>query len=232
MGVSVTALRRRLTGGGARPSLFYAKVQFPGGLLKKILNLDEDAQDDITFFMQNAVIPESTLQTVTQPFLGRNLKIPSIDRDFQSFQTQILNDENYRIRHFFESWIEILAPGKAIFEATSDFGGNGTDNGQVFGGLEVHQMTKSGGVSSDSVNGSDRKYLGSYYFVDAYPTQVSDITLSWGEQNTIETFGVTFDYQYWHKIPDKQPEAQPYDETVLEKIDKAENWAGVDTNPN
>ena len=232
MGVSVTALRRRLTGGGARPSLFYAKVKFPQGLLNRILNLDEDEEKDITFFMQNAVIPESTLQTVTQPFLGRNLKIPSIDREFQSFQTQILNDENYRIRHFFESWIEILAPGKAIFEATSDFGSTSPSGGQVFGGLEVHQMTKSGGVSQDVENGSTPKYLGSYYFVDAYPTQVSDITLSWGEQNTIETFGVTFDYQYWHKLPDDEPESQPYDEKSLTAIDKAENWAGVDTNPN
>lgn len=229
MGVSVTALRRRLTGGGARPSLFYAKVEFPQGLLGKILNLDAEAEKDITFFMQNAVIPESTLQTVTQPFLGRNLKIPSIDRDFQSFQTQILNDEDYRIRHFFESWIEILAPGRAIFEATSDFGSG--VNGQVFGKLQVHQMTKSGGVSADSANGSDRKYLGSYYFADAYPTQVSDITLSWGEQNTIETFGVTFDYQYWYKEPDVEPEAQPYAESTLDSVDKAENWAGVDTNP-
>ena len=123
-----------------------------------------------------------------------------------------------------------MAPGRAIFEATSDFG-TGV-NGQVFGTLEVHQMTKSGGVSSDSVNGSDRKYLGSYYFADAYPTQVSDITLSWGEQNTIETFGVTFDYQYWYKDPNVEPADQPYAENSLESVDRAENWAGVDTNPN
>ena len=109
MGISVTALRKKLTGGGARPSLFYSRVEFPPGLLtgaNKILGLDDTQQNDISFFMQNATIPESTVQMISQPFLGRQVKFPSIDREFTQFSTTIINDEDYKIRHFFV-WIEV-----------------------------------------------------------------------------------------------------------------------------
>ena len=125
MGISVTALRKKLTGGGARPSLFYSRIEFPAGLKsatgKKILGLNDTEEKDISFFMQNATIPESSVQMISQPFLGRQVKFPSIDREFAAFSTTIINDEDYKIRHFFESWIEIMAPGRAIFDATSAF---------------------------------------------------------------------------------------------------------------
>lgn len=249
MGISVTALRKKLTGGGARPSLFYSRVEFPPGLLtgtNKILGLNDTSQSDISFFMQSATIPESTVQMISQPFLGRQVKFPSIDREFAAFSTTIINDEDYKIRHFFESWIEIMAPGQAIFDATSSFG-SGT-NGSVFGKLEVHQMQKNGGVSTfteasgsqeeESTNSStDPKYLGSYYFVDAFPISVGEIALDWSTQNQIETFTVNFEYQYWYKDPSDAGEGTEHSDPTNSPFQPepnsnqpgavkfAENWA-------
>ena len=242
MGISVTALRKKLTGGGARPSLFYSRVEFPAGLKdestgKKILGLSDTEENDISFFMQNATIPESTVQMISQPFLGRQVKFPSIDREFAAFSTTIINDEDYKIRHFFESWIEIMAPGRAIFDATSAFGGG---SNQVFGKLEVHQMKKDGGVSlyqptAGFNSASGMSYLGSYYFVDAFPISVGEIALDWSTQNQIETFTVNFEYQYWYKDPSNEgqeksehsnPNESPF-QPGKDSVDAASNWAAT-----
>ena len=220
MGVSVTALRNKLTGGGARPSLFFAKIEFPGKLKSRIMDLSDDSESDISFFMRTATIPQSTLEAQQVPFLGRQLKVPSIDRTFQPFTTQIINDEDYKVRHFFESWIEILSPGRAIFEATSGFATNPNENA-VYGQLQVHQMTKDGKVSgTDESAGGTGKYRGSYYFIDAFPIRVGDIALSWDQGGEIENFDVEFEYQYWIKQPGEADAigSNPF------KDDKAVNW--------
>ena len=36
-----------------------------------------------------------------------------------------------------------------------------------------------------------------YEFVGVFPVDLSEITLDWGDNDTIEEFTVTFAYQYW-----------------------------------
>ena len=224
MGISVTALRNKLAKGGARPSLFFAKIVFPTQMVGRIPGLStspngsELDENSISFFMKSASIPESTLTPQSIMFLGREMKVPSIDRKFGQFQTTIINDEDFRIRHFFESWIELLAPGAAIFEAESGFGADAAN--KVFGQLQVHQMQKDGMVSESGIDSA--KYMGSYYFRDAFPTTVDQIALSWDTADGIEEFGVTFDYQYWVKQPNTNPnEDNPFKEQSGQSFN---NW--------
>ena len=192
MGISVTALRNKLAGGGARPSLFYAKIKLPtNGELTGVRNSLGISDDNYaSFFIKTAQIPESTIASVPINFLGREFKVPSIDRTFADWTVTVINDENYKIRHLFEAWIEYMAPGKAIFESATGFG----DNPQIFGDMEVHQLDKKGNVIVDIA-----RYNGSYFFKDAFPINVSAIDLSWDTKDTIEEFSVTFAYQYWEK---------------------------------
>ena len=141
MGINVTALRNRLVGGGARPSLFFATIYFPTNVQAALDSLGFDTQD-ISFFIKASSIPESTLGEITKTFLGRDVKLPSIDRTFAPWSVTILNDENYKIRHFFEAWIEYISPGASIFEAQSGFGSTAGDN--VYGQMQVHQLQKDG----------------------------------------------------------------------------------------
>jgi len=219
MGINVTALRNKLVGGGARPSLFYASVSFP-----TILNtgLDSEAISDASFFMKAAAIPETTLNEITKSFLGRDFKVPSIDRTFGPWTVTVINDEDYKIRHLFEAWIEYISPGAAIFEAQSGFGD--TANQTVFGQMQVHQLRKNGGEST-----TGNEFLGSYYFKDAFPTNVSEISLSWDDKDTIEEFSVTFAYQYWVKSPAAlgvtgSPTSNPFVPTT-EGVESASRWA-------
>jgi hypothetical protein len=206
MGISVTQLRDQLKGGGARPSLFFAKILFSenlktalGSTLKGIIDSDEG--NGISFFMKGSQIPESTLNSVSMNFLGREFKIPSTDRVFQDWTVQVMNDEDYRIRHVFEAWIEHITPGGAIFDTQAAFG-NESDN-SVFCDMQVHQLRKDGYVSRfpSSSETSNALNFGSYYFKDAFPTSVSGIDLSWDTKDTIEEFTVQFAYQYWEKDP-------------------------------
>ena len=79
----------------------------------------------------------------------------------------------------------------------------------------------------------DQKYLGSYYFVDAFPISVGEIALDWSTQNQIETFTVNFEYQYWYKDPKNEgvsksehsnPNESPF-QPGKDSVDAASNWA-------
>lgn len=219
MGINVTALRNKLVGGGARPSLFYASVSFPSNLNTAF---GSDLITDASFFMKAAAIPETSLNEITKSFLGRDFKVPSIDRTFGPWTVTIINDEDYKIRHLFEAWIEYISPGAAIFEAQSGFGD--TANQTVFGQMQVHQLKKNGGESTTGT-----EYLGSYYFKDAFPTNVSEISLSWDDKDTIEEFSVTFAYQYWVKSPSElgvtgSPTNNPFT-SATEGVEDATRWA-------
>lgn len=219
MGINVTALRNKLAGGGARPSLFYASVSFPSNLNTA---LGSDLITDASFFMKAAAIPETSLNEITKSFLGRDFKVPSIDRTFGPWTVTIINDEDYKIRHLFEAWIEYISPGAAIFEAQSGFGD--AANRTVFGQMQVHQLKKNGGESTTGY-----EFLGSYYFKDAFPTNVSEISLSWDDKDTIEEFTVTFAYQYWVKSPSElgvtgSTTINPFT-SATRGVDPASRWA-------
>lgn len=211
MGINVTALRDKLVGGGARPSLFFGSIFFPSEIVSALSPVAAVKPEEISFFMKAASVPESSLNEITKSFLGRDIKIPSIDRTFGPWTVTVINDENYKIRHFFEAWIEWISPGASIFEAQSGFGTDATKT--VYGQMQVHQLQKDGGIStlSGEPNGP---YLASYYFKDAFPTNVSEISLSWDDKDTIEEFTVTFAYQYWVKRPQEALGTVPINPTV------------------
>ena len=39
-----------------------------------------------------------------------------------------------------------------------------------------------------------------YSFINMFPTDLSEITLDWGDNDTIEEYTVTFAYDYWTRI--------------------------------
>ena len=212
MGISVTELRKRMTGGGARPSLFYANIDFTNvrqGLGSKVDGILGD-QKDISFFMKGAQIPDSTVNPIAINFLGREFKVPSTDRVFQDWTVTVINDEDFRIRHVFEAWIEYMTPGKAIFETAAAFG-TAADGRGIFCDMSVHQMAKSGGPVQ---YGDD--YLGSYFFKDAFPTSVTAIELNWDQKDVIEEFTVTFAYQYWEKLAASEAQSRGVDDNPFE----------------
>ena len=94
--LGVDDFKSKLRGGGARPNLFQATVNFPayaGGDVELTSFLCEAAQ-----------LPASTMGLVTVPFRGRQLKIAG-DRTFEPWTVTVINDTDFTVRDSMERWM-------------------------------------------------------------------------------------------------------------------------------
>ena len=178
MGISVTALRNKLVQGGARPSLFYAKIDFPtAGDLEELRTATGLETKDISFFIKSAQIPESTIASIPINFLGREFKVPSIDRTFADWSITVLNDTNFKLRNAFERW------QNGINNMSDNEGLSNPVDYQV--DAFVDQLDRNGNT------------LKSYTLRGAFPVDIAAIDLNFATNDEVETFGVTFQYQYF-----------------------------------
>ena len=188
MSFSINGFRSNLIGGGARPSLFEVSLSFP--TLTSITTTNSDDIDTITtipqskFLIKGASIPTSTIGTYDVSFHGKQAKIAG-DRTFETWDTTIINDEGFEIRHKLENWMELIQNHKLNTRSkdlgTSKYEGENADYKQ--------QLT----VSQFSQNGVT---LRKYKFIGAFPTTLSAIALDWGTSE-VEEFTCTLTYDRW-----------------------------------
>ena len=194
---TITNFKSALRGGGARPNLFEVDITgWPGG--ENMGDFGNDAKEEFQFLCKAAALPSSNITPIEIPFRGRTLKVAG-DRTFDTWTITIINDENFRLRTKFEQWMN------GINKLTD--GSGATNPGSYMGNAVVHQLgrganqgrqstTNSGG--GDGSSGRDNiSPLRTYYFSDIFPTEVSEIGLSYDSTDTIEEFTVTFQVQYW-----------------------------------
>jgi len=166
--LGVDDFKSKLRGGGARPNLFKATVNFPtyaGGDVELTSFLCEAAQ-----------LPISQIGLVTVPFRGRQLKVAG-DRTFEPWNVTIINDTDFTIRDSMERWM-------------NGINGHSANTGLVNpvdyqADLLVEQLDK------------DESVLKRYNFRGCFPTAVSAIELSYASVDEIERFTVEFQIQYW-----------------------------------
>ena len=94
--LGVDDFKSKLRGGGARPNLFKATVNFPayaGGDVELT-----------SFLCKAAQLPASVMNVVEVPFRGRQLKIAG-DRTFETWTTTIINDTDFNVRNAMERWM-------------------------------------------------------------------------------------------------------------------------------
>ena len=92
-----------------------------------------------------------------------------------------MNDENYSYRAQFEGWLNSINGARSNIRAgTGDSIAYTTD-------VVVNQLSKRGGDPGT-------EFVRSYILESAFPTDISPITLDWGDNDTIEEFTVTFSF--------------------------------------
>ena len=166
--LGVDDFKSKLKGGGARPNLFKAIINFPayaGG----------DAEIT-SFLVEAAQLPGSTLGTIVVPFRGRQLKMAG-DRTFAEWTVTIINDTDFSVRDAMERWMNGMNAHSAntglstpiLYEAD----------------LKVEQLDREG------------LSIKEYIFRGAFPTDLSPIDLNYGTNDDIERFTTTFAYQYF-----------------------------------
>ena len=166
--LGVDDFKSKLRGGGARPNLFKATLNFPayaGGDVELA-----------SFLCKTAALPVSEMALVTVPFRGRQLKIAG-DRTFANWTVTIINDTDFSVRDAMERWMN----GINAHAANTGFS-NPVD---YEADLSVDQLDRNGDV------------LKTYNFRGCFPTNVSEIALSYETNDVVEEFTVEFAIQYW-----------------------------------
>jgi hypothetical protein len=172
---------RGLELGGARPSLFEVTMQTPRDVGRN------GEREQLKFLARAAQIPAMTVDPIEVPYFGRKIKLAG-DRTFADWTITIMNDEDFAIRSMFENWSNKL---NALVSNRNSAGTRPEDyKVEAF----VHQYGKAG---RNSRYQREDGIIRSYKFVGAFPTTIDAIALDWDNTNAIQTFDVTFSYDYW-----------------------------------
>ena len=187
MAFTVSEFKSNLKQGGARPSLFSVHLNYP-------TTLRPSAKSE--FLIKNATIPTSTIGTYDVHFHGKALKVAG-DRTFDTWDTTIINDEDFGIRNALEQWMNGIASqglnirndGLSDELSTTHYSTGIREEGtqaRYKTDIEVTQFGKSG------------KAVRKYTFKGAFPTSLSSINLDWSASD-IEEYTCTWAYDYWTK---------------------------------
>lgn len=167
MALSVTNMKSKLTGGGARPSKFRASFTNP---------ISSNGDEKIEFLLKATGTPPSNIGIIEVPYMGRKIKLPG-DRTFDEWEVTILNDEDHVIRNDLEAWSNAM-------------------NGHVSNQTDLSpELLKSEGFVEQL--GQDGRVLRRYLFKGVWPSVIASITLDWETVDTIEEFTATLQYDFW-----------------------------------
>ena len=167
---NINDFKAKLAGGGARSNQFKVTMPFPG-----YAQVGGEIED-LAFLCRSTTIPAMNVGVVNVPFRGRQIKIAG-DRTFDEWSITVLNDTNFKLRNAFERW------QNGINNMTDNEGLSNPVDYQV--DAFVDQLDRNGNT------------LKSYTLRGAFPTEVAAIDLNFGTNDEVETFGVTFQYQYF-----------------------------------
>ena len=137
--------------------------------------IDDAADAKIPFLVRAAGIPASNVGSYELPYFGRTVKYAG-DRTFEDWTVTVINDEDFAIRNAMEAWMNAINSHDSNTRALpQDYKSNAL----------VTQFSKDGSP------------LRTYVFEGIYPIALDGITLDWSTQDSIEEFGITFQYDMW-----------------------------------
>lgn len=161
---------------GVRPNMFEAGIQFPSSI-----GADTTL---VNMLCKSAALPASSVGTIEVPFRGRTVKIAG-DRTFDNWTATFINDEDMKIRGYFEKWLQLINS----HEDNTGEAFRPTGDSKYTADVYVSQLRKDETGSGTLL----RKYKLWY----AFPTSVSQIDLAYDSNDQVEEFSVEFQYSYW-----------------------------------
>ena len=182
---TIDKFKSRLSGGIARPNLFEVVLAFPDGVVDASVN---DLDSKARFLVKAAALPASNSAPIVVPFRGRQLKIAG-DRTFDEWQITVINDSDFAIRSSFERWMNSMAK-------VSDTSGN-TNPEDYTRDAYVYQLGRSAVTPNSQESASNMPILRTYKFYSVFPTQVSQLDLSYDNSDAVEEFTVNLQVQWW-----------------------------------
>ena len=165
--LGIDDFKSKLTGGGARTTLYKATINYPS-----FVGGDVELS---SFLVKASKLPDSSLEELPVPFRGRVLKMAG-SRTFSDWTTTIINDTDFRIRNDLEKW------SNGINEHSANTGF--TDTNDYFADMVIEQLDRDGSV------------LKRYDFRGCWPKTIAAIGVGY-EAEAIEEFECPWAVQYW-----------------------------------
>ena len=176
MASNISTIKGKLSGGGSRSNLFKVNMVYPTGIT--------GGNEDV--LVKSAGLPSSNLGIIEVPVRGLILKVAG-DRTIDTWTVTVINDEGFILRNAFEEWADLIA------RLDNNIGA--TDPAAYMTNATVYQLGRGSTPNSTTNAGNANAVLKEYQFIDIFPTQVSQIDLSYDSGDTIEEFTVEFQVQ-------------------------------------
>lgn len=168
---SIQDFKTQMFYGGARSNQFQVQLSFPtfvaGGMVQA---------QRATFLCKAAQLPASTIADVEVQYRGRSVHFAG-ERSYQPWVITVINDGSFGVRDAFETWHNVIQ-------------NYNTTMGNLYASEYQQQMTVYQLDRNDAP-------LKEYQFINAYPTTIGPIQLSYDQPNEIEQFEVEFAYDYF-----------------------------------
>ena len=179
---NINKFKASLKHGGARPSLFKVIFDYPSGIT--------EPPTKASFLVKSTTIPASTIGSYDVFYHGKAIHVAG-DRTFDTWDTTIINDEDFGIRNTLENWMGSIANHKLNTRDKRVFNTSEGDVAKYKSTLQVQQLSKGG------------EDLRTYIFKGAWPSTLSAINLDWSSSD-IEEYTCTWVYDSWfvdHNLP-------------------------------
>ena len=166
--MNITEFKARLGAGGARPNQFRVLLGFPSYVT--------GADPSYSLLVTGAAVPASTVNPAILQYRGREVKLAG-ERIFDPWTVTIVNDSGQSLRRPFAQWME---------------GMNGTADNTGF----LNPVDYQADITVQHLDRNDDVLRGGTYVLrNAFPIQMSEIALQYAQNDIIEEFTVTFQYQ-------------------------------------
>jgi hypothetical protein len=178
--MDISQFKGLLGAGGARPNQFRVILTFPSLVGANI--------GEASLLVTGASLPASNVNPTLLQYRGREVKLAG-ERVFDPFTITIVNDTEFKLRRPFERWMNLM--------------NNRVNN--------TGRTTPRDYQTQIDVVHLDRNdvALQTYQLVDAFPINMSEVALQYGQNDVVEEFTVTFQYQHYTTFSGSRP-----DETI------------------
>jgi hypothetical protein len=167
----ISAFKAQMISGGARANQFQCMITLPS-----IIPNGSIAGQKLQFLAKSASLPASNVSDIPVSYRGRPVHFAG-EREFEPWTIEIYNDNDFIVRNALEAWVDTIQNAEST---------NGAINpGMYQVDMSVLQLDRNDNVVKE------------YVFFDAWPLNIGQIQLDWETNNQIETFPVTFQYNFW-----------------------------------
>ena len=165
---NLSGFTQALQGGGARANQFMVSMAGSGAA---------GLTGNFHFLCRGAQIPALTIGEVAVPYRGRTIYLAG-DRTYDAWTVTIMNDRNYSVRSFLESWMDDMGDVGGTTKA------NAISSSTYYANATVHQLDRNNAT------------IRTYKLEGLWPTTLDAIDLSFDANDAIEEFGATFRFNW------------------------------------